>query len=288
MDPGRTKSQRPSVAKPPRPAQRRPRICTPCQSITLTTDFGLIDSFVGTLKAVIARISPKTTTIDLSHNIPPGDIHAAGFTLLTSSPYCPPNTIHVAVVDPGVGSQRAALVIKTKDALYIGPDNGLLSLAIGTQTILECRRIENRQLCLPQVSATFHGRDIFAPVAAHLAQGTPLSRVGPKHPNPIQLSWPKPQQHKSQWTGEILHIDRFGNAITNLPAHLASAPLKIRLHHKRGRTIPIHPCYNSVAPNQPVAVPGSSGFIEIAINQGSAAQQLQLTRSTPVHLYSRK
>jgi S-adenosylmethionine hydrolase len=288
MDPGHTKSQRPSVAEPPRPAQRRPRICTPCQSITLTTDFGLIDGFAGTLKAVIARISPKTTTIDLSHNIPPGDIHAAGFTLLTSSPYCPPNTIHVAVVDPGVGSQRAALVIKTKDALYIGPDNGLLTLAIGNQPMLECRRIENRQLCLPQVSATFHGRDIFAPVAAHLAKGVPLSRVGSHHPNPVLLSWPTPLQTAKCWTGEILHIDHFGNAITNLPAQLAKPGTQIRLRQKRSRSIPLLSCYNSVPANHPVAVPGSSGFIEIAINQGSAAQQLQLTRTTPVHLYSGK
>lgn len=254
--------------------------------ITLTTDFGLSDAYVGTMKGVIAGICPRARVIDLTHGILPGDILGAAFALATASLYFPRGTIHVAVVDPGVGSARAAIALRTKLATFIGPDNGILVPAVRNLKVLECRRIENLALCLAEISATFHGRDVFAPVAAHLACGLSLARLGPRHRNPVRLTWPEPVREVGRIRGEVITVDRFGNAVTNVPSSWLPAPQsrasKVRINAGKTRGLPLSDCYASVSAGKPLGVRGSSGFLEIAVNQGNAAGQLGLARGSKV------
>jgi len=257
--------------------------------ITLTTDFGLTDAYVGTMKGVIAGICARARVVDITHDISPGDIRAAAFCLATAAAFFPRDTVHVAVVDPGVGSTRAALAIRTDHATFIGPDNGILGPALHEHRIIDCRRIENRDFCLPEISATFHGRDVFAPTAAHLARGRSLARVGPPHPHPIRLSWPDPVRDRACLRGEVIYLDRFGNAVTNLPAAWLTTPpgsdRLTRIRAGKTRSIPLGNCYASVPTGKPVAVVGSSGFLEISINRGSAAHQLHLAIGSRVAVY---
>jgi hypothetical protein len=254
--------------------------------ITLTTDFGLTDAYVGTMKGVIARLCPSARVIDITHGIARGDLPAAALALATAAPFFPRGTIHVAVVDPGVGSRRAALVIRTREATFVGPDNGILWPATHRGRVLECRRIENRDLCLPEVSATFHGRDVFAPVAAYLAKGRPLDRVGTPHRRPVRLAWPEPVREDETLRGEVLTVDHFGNAITNLPAAWLARPksrhLTARIGAGKTRGLALVQYYAAVPIGHPLAVLGSSGFLEISVNQGSAAEQLRLKVGSPV------
>ena len=259
------------------------RSALPQPVITLTTDFGLQDPFVGIMKGVILGRCPRARIVDLTHAVPPGDIRAGAFVLLTAGRFFPRRTVHLAVVDPGVGSDRAALVARTPDAYYVGPDNGLLSWTLATASHVEVRRLEKPRLWLQPVSATFHGRDIFAPVAAHLAGGGDFADVGPHVENWARLSWPEPRPIRSGWRGEVVYVDHFGNAITNLPASLAlepSPPAHLRLPGRR--RVRLGAFYRAVPPGQPVAVPGSSGFLEIAIHGGHAAKTLGLRVGTKV------
>lgn len=281
-------SERRTTPRLPVPSRvvRRPVKATlsPMPLITLTTDFGLHDAYAGTLKGVIHRICPSARIVDLTHDIEPGNIRAAAFTLLTATPFFPPKTLHVAVVDPGVGSRRAALAIRTRHAVFIGPDNGLFEPALRGQTILDCRHIQNPALCLAERSRTFHGRDVFAPVAAHLARGVAFSKVGPRCAQRVDLPWPQPDRAGTTLHGEVVHVDRFGNAITNLPnAWLeAAAPPEAHVQAGRTRRIPIGSCYLSVPEGAPLAIAGSSGFLEVAVNRGSAAEKLRLTVGSKV------
>jgi S-adenosylmethionine hydrolase len=254
--------------------------------ITLTTDFGLADAYVGTMKGVIAGICPRARVIDITHGVSPGDVHGAAFSLASAARFFPRDTIHIAIVDPGVGSTRAALAIRTHLATFIGPDNGILGPAMSQHRVIDCRRIKSRDFCLPQISATFHGRDVFAPVAAHLARGRSMAQVGPSHPNPVKLAWAKPARDSACLRGEVIHLDRFGNAITNLPASWLTtqrgSSQVTRISAGKRRSIPLGDCYASVPTGKPVGVLGSSGFLEISVNQGSAASQLHLTVGSKV------
>jgi len=254
--------------------------------ITLTTDFGLTDAYVGTMKGVIAGICPRAQVVDITHGISPGDVRAAAFSLASAAPFFPRGTLHVAVVDPGVGSIRAALAIRTHHATFIGPDNGILGPATHEQRLSDCRRIENRDFCLPEIGATFHGRDVFAPTAAHLARGRSLNHVGPSHCNPVKLTRPDPVRDGACLRGEVVYLDRFGNAVTNLPATWLTAPRGLervtRINAGKKRSIPLGDCYASVPTGKPVGVFGSSGFLEISVNQGSAANQLNLAIGSKV------
>jgi len=252
--------------------------------ITLTTDFGLRDWFVGTMKGVIAGIAPRASVIDLTHDIPPGDIQSGAFALAAGCRYFPKGTVHVAVVDPGVGSRRRAIAVKTTNYLFVGPDNGVLSFALRKQRIKNIRLIENQDLFLHPVSRTFHGRDIFSPVAAHLSAGLPFSKLGPVLEKYTQLSWPEPRFGKARVEGEVIYLDRFGNAITNLDAEslrtLDAASLEV---HTLGRCLcPIAEFYQAVPAGKPVAVIGSSGLLELAVNGGSAKKILRLKIGTPI------
>jgi len=254
--------------------------------ITLTTDFGVRDWFVGTMKGVILGIQPRATVVDITHEIPAGDVRGGAFALAASWHFFPKGTVHVVVVDPGVGSARKAIAVQTAKAVFIGPDNGVLSCALARKKVTAIHALENEAYFLLPVSRTFHGRDVFAPVAAHLSRGVPIRRLGPALKEFVRLDWPGPQKQRGGIVGQVVYIDRFGNAITNLEGGLLRgwerAACKV---YARGRLVcPLKTFYQGVAPKTPVALVGSGGFLEIALNGGSAAKTLGLRIGTRVVL----
>jgi S-adenosyl-L-methionine hydrolase (adenosine-forming) len=252
--------------------------------ITLTTDFGTRDWFVGTLKGVIAGIAPKARVIDLTHDLTPGDIRGGAFALAASCRYFPRGTVHVAVVDPGVGSRRKAIAVQTARSMFVGPDNGVLSWALAKEKITAIHALENESYFLQPVSRTFHGRDVFAPIAAHLSLGVAIKKFGPALRDIVRLDWPEPRKQRGGIEGEVVYIDRFGNAITNLESSLltGSETASCVVYAKRRRVCPLKPYYEVAEPNTPVALVGSSGFLEIAVNGGSAAKVLGMKIRTRV------
>ncbi len=250
--------------------------------IALLTDFGLQDSYVGVMKGIIARLSPTIQLIDLTHDLPPQDLYAARFILLSAYPYLPPGTVYLVVVDPGVGTQRRAVAVQTSQAMLVGPDNGVLSGVWqsdrpGNQGILDAVELTNRDYWRsPHPSTTFHGRDIFAPVAAHLANGVPIDRLGTRIDPQSLISLPlqAPIATATGWTGAIQYIDRFGNAATTIPASaVASSAWTVTVGDW---TLPGGQTYGNVSPGQGLALVGSHGFVELAVNQGNAQQQFGL------------
>jgi S-adenosylmethionine hydrolase len=254
--------------------------------ITLTTDFGTGDWFVGTMKGVIASLAPRATVVDLTHDLPPGDIRAGAFALAASHRFFPKGTIHVAVVDPGVGSDRKAIAVQTAKGVFVGPDNGVLSWTLAREKVRAIHALENEAYFLQPVSRTFHGRDVFAPVAAHLSRGLPIQKLGPALKDFVRLAWPEALVRRDGVEGEVVYIDRFGNAITNLEGSLVtgSARATCEIYARRRRVCPLRPFYQAVAPQTPVALVGSSGFLEIAINGGSAEKALGVKIGTRVVL----
>ncbi|MBN1128420.1 MAG: SAM-dependent chlorinase/fluorinase [Chitinispirillaceae bacterium] len=241
--------------------------------ISLITDYGKSDWFAGEMKGAIAGIAPHAMIIDITHDIEPGDIKNAAFSLLACYRTFPEGTIFCVVVDPGVGTSRAALAIKAGSRFFVGPDNGVLSWALLKEPSREIRRIESPELLPREISSTFHGRDIFAPVAAHLSLGIPFEKVGPLHTDMISLHWPAPQNNNGMIVATIIHIDRFGNAITAIDKEslcaLPSSP-KIQLM-KYGTEVPFCTHFQQVPTGQGLAYIGSSGYLEIAINNANAS-----------------
>jgi S-adenosylmethionine hydrolase len=244
--------------------------------ITLTTDFGTGDWFVGTMKGVVLNLAPRTTVVDLTHDVAPGDIRAGAFALAASHAFFPRGTIHLAVVDPGVGSRRQAIAVRTSNYFFVGPDNGVLSWSLAKEKIKAIHALENQNFFLPQVSSTFHGRDVFAPVAARLSRGLPIHKLGPRLTDFVRLEWPQPRRSRRHIEGEILYIDRFGNAITNVSSDILNGLDGEPAILLKGRRLRISAFYQAVPPGRPVGVIGSSGFLEIAVNGGSAAKVLGL------------
>jgi S-adenosylmethionine hydrolase len=243
--------------------------------ITLTSDFGLKDSFAGIVKGVIAGINPRVGVVDLTHGIPARDVLAGALTLRHSIRYFPRGTIHVAVVDPGVGSARRPLLIQYNGSYLIGPDNGLLSLAVGDKEPDCVVHLSNPAYHLQPTSATFHGRDVFAPAAAHLSRGVPISSFGGKLETYDQLALPKPIHDKDQIKGEIIYIDNFGNLFTNIEdrdlAELPNQRFEVILGAVRipGRA----PYYAGSTAGEFVALVNSWGLLEIAVYCGNARQK---------------
>ena len=254
--------------------------------ITLTTDFGTKDWFVGTMKGVIASIAPRCTVVDLTHDLRPRDIRSGAFALAASHRFFPKGTVHVAVVDPGVGSRRKAIAVQTARGVFVGPDNGVLSWALAREKVRAIHALENETYFVQPVSRTFHGRDIFAPVAAHLSRGVPIQKLGPALQAFVRLDWPEPRERRSGIEGEVVYIDRFGNAITNLEDRLLrdSEGAFCEIYGPRRRVCPLKSSYQAVVPKKPVAVAGSSGFLEIAVNGGSAETTLRVSIGTRVVL----
>lgn len=257
----------------------------PNRLITLLTDFGLDDVYVGVMKGVIASLDQTLRVIDLTHQIPPQNITAAQFNLLNAYPYFPAGTVHVAVVDPGVGGDRRAIAIELEDGFLVGPDNGLFTGLLITKTIIRVVELNNRQYWrVPDPSNTFHGRDIFAPVAAHLALGVSIAELGtPIAPDAlIQNSIVPYKTTASGYQGKIQHIDRFGNVITNIPGKLVQDQCwSVRI---KKRSIPGCQRYGDVKTGEPIALVGSHGWVEIAINGGNAHFQLRLNWEDEIEL----
>jgi S-adenosylmethionine hydrolase len=264
------------------------------QLITLTTDFGTRDWFVGTMKGVILGLQPRAAIVDLTHAIPAGDVRAGAFALMAGCRFFPKGTVHVAVVDPGVGSARRALAAQTEKYFFVGPDNGVLSWALAQEKIKTAHQLTIEQFFLKPVSRTFHGRDVFAPVAAHLSRGVPIQKLGPALEDFVRLDWPPPQITRCGIEGEVVYLDRFGNAITNIPneaieasAGMPPLPDSWVVFTKRKLLCAVAPFYQSVRRGRPVAVPGSSGLLEVAVNGGSAARRLGLRVGSRISLKPR-
>lgn len=242
--------------------------------ITLLTDFGLGDNFVGVIKGVILRINPRVKIVDISHSVTPGDIHQAAFLLKSSYRYFPNGTVHLVVVDPGVGSKRKSIIVKTKRYYFIGPDNGVLSLALEAEDkITNIVSITNPRFYLKPVSHTFHGRDIFAPVAAYVSCSRKIADFGISQKDYKRIRFPKPKIKKKRLEGEIIYIDRFGNLISNIEERVfrkfvGNSNFRICL---KGRVIDrLSRNYLQTRKNKPLAIFGSFGNLEISINRGSA------------------
>jgi S-adenosylmethionine hydrolase len=243
--------------------------------ITLTTDFGLHDPFVGIMKGIIAGINPKVGVVDLTHGIPAQNVMAGALTLRYSIRYFPRGTIHVAVVDPGVGSTRRPLLIECDGNYFIGPDNGLLSLACRNKTACHIVQLSNTEYHLQPKSATFHGRDIFAPVSAHLSLGVAPAAFGDRLEDFVTMAFPKVVRQGHAITGEIIYIDTFGNLFTNVEQHDLTGPAGKRFEIRLGKIrVPgVAPNYAAASPGEFVAVINSWGVLEIAVNRGNAQQR---------------
>jgi len=250
--------------------------------ITLLTDFGWSDPFVGMMKGVILGINPDAVLIDLCHGTAPYDPLQAGFLLVTSYRYFPKGTIHIAVVDPGVGGPRRPILAQCDGHLFVGPDNGLLAPLEEKGGLLSIRGITAPQHFLHPVSATFHGRDIFAPVAAHLSLGADPATFGEPIDDYVRLSLPRPSRLGTfSIRGEVLHVERFGNLVTNiaradLEALAAGSPLNAILVEAADRSFPLVDYYGEVRPGEPGAVVGSAGYLEIFVREGHASRILGL------------
>ena len=246
--------------------------------ISLLSDFGVKDAYVAEMKAVIFSINPQARIIDITHAIEKFSVRMGAYVLASAAPYFPPKTVHVAVVDPRVGTKRRPIIVETKRSLYVGPDNGLLMMAAHKEEIINVHTIDNPKYLLPKVSRTFQGRDIFAPAAAHLATGVAPSAFGPAIHDYIFPEFAKPHTKKGEIVGEVHHIDDFGNVIGNISAEdLETAgfhegdSLRVTVS---GKTLNLQFCsaYGDVPVDSPLALIGSSNFIEVAVNQGSASR----------------
>ena len=245
--------------------------------ITLLTDFGLQDVYVSVMKGVILNIAPKAALIDLSHTVSHHNIRQGAFLLSQAALYFPLGTIHLAVVDPGVGTSRRRIAIKGKRCLYVGPDNGLLLPAAKAEGIEKVVELKDEQFFLPSSSTTFEGRDIFAPVAANLVNGMSLDAFGPEIHDAVDARFMEPTVIGERIIGQVLHIDWFGTLITNISrtvlenlSIIEGRFLELSLDDLR-QTLPYCRAYGDTAVNTPLVIMGSSGFLEISVNQGSAA-----------------
>ncbi len=255
--------------------------------MTLTTDFGLADPYVAEMKGTILSICPNAVIVDVTHNVEKFSIRMGAYMLASAAPYFPAGTVHVAVVDPGVGTQRRPIIMQTEHSVFVGPDNGLLILAAEAQGIKHMYKIDNPRFMLPHVSSTFHGRDIFAPAAAHIANGVSMDEFGPEISDLTQATFTKVKRNKETIVGEVLHVDGFGNIITNIRPkdikHIQEGNLQAelpnaKLHLKLAKT------YAEAKPEEPVALIGSHNYLELALNQGSAAAKFQTKTGDKISL----
>ena len=268
--------------------------------VTLTTDFGSGDGYAGAMKGVVLNLCPQARLVDISHEIPAQNIVHAAFALFNATPFFPPGTVHLVVVDPGVGTDRRPLAISAGGMYFVGPDNGIFTLV--TQASNEAVVLNNPRFhrAPSETSATFHGRDIFAAAAAHLAAGVALHELGEPAGSRVELALPPfTQRDPFSWVGQVLYRDHFGNAITNLgvlrwdgtnlelrPLRSplkAPQPLSGRLRVQvKGREVPLVRTYSKVEPGEPLALIGSRGLLEIAVREGNAGEQLQLEPGEPI------
>ena len=256
--------------------------------ITLTTDFGLADHFVGVMKGVILSINPEADFVDLSHEIAAHDILDGAFLIAQSYRYFPRDTIHLVVVDPGVGSNRRSILATTDHYKFVAPDNGVLSFLYDREKSYEVRHLTNDQYFLKPVSYTFHGRDIFSPVAGWLSRGVEVDRFGERITDYVRLAMPAPLRSlEGTVTGAILKVDNFGNLITNLtpqdvPELFSEKPPSFTIIINHQTITHLFTSYSAGKPSELFAILGSSGYLEVCTNQGSAATLLKASRGDEV------
>jgi S-adenosylmethionine hydrolase len=258
--------------------------------VTLLTDFGLADYFVGAMKgAMLSRFS-EAILVDITHIIPPHDIRAAAFTLYAAYRYFPAGTVHLVVVDPGVGSDRRPLIVESGDHLFVGPDNGVFSLVLSKNGDAKVRQITNRAYFLPNVSATFHGRDLFSPVAAALAQGIAPDLLGPTIQNPVRFEVSQNQVTKEgSILGSIIHIDHFGNCVTSFACNEVDIDWGHHAFCLWVKGIAIRKLLGyyeeaSADAHEPFLIIGSAGYLEISVARSSAARELNVAVGEPLVL----
>jgi S-adenosylmethionine hydrolase len=259
--------------------------------VTLTTDFGNKDSFAGSMKGAILKVNPVAQIVDISHEVGPQDIWEAAFTLKTAYHYFPKGTVHLAVVDPGVGGGRRPIIVVTESYYFVGPDNGIFSLVFLEAERIRVHHITASHYFLSDHGPTFHGRDIFAPVAAWLAKGIPSGNFGDEIEDYVKLNVPVAKKSPNSIDGHVIHIDRFGNAITNityndiqalLPEGSATAPLSVTVV---GREVKgLKSFYAEAAPGEPGAIINSSGYLEIFLFKQNARTALSIKRGEAVKL----
>jgi S-adenosylmethionine hydrolase len=250
--------------------------------VTLTTDFGARDPYVASMKGVLFQACAGIQVIDLSHDISPQDVLEGSLFLAGAIPYFPPGGIHIVVIDPGVGTGRLPIVVSAQGHRFVCPDNGLLTLFLREHEMDEARVISNPDFMREKVSATFHGRDVFAPTAARLAHGVPLEEVGERLESIQMLDVAEPSEESELIRGEVIHVDRFGNAITNIPRSMLGSRRGREVRFGERTIVGIRNTYADVTPEEALALFGSAEYLEVAVNGGNASVALGLTRGDQV------
>ncbi len=253
--------------------------------LTLLTDFGLTDYYVAAVKGTVLRLAPGAVLVDVSHDVPPGDVETAGFLLAAAFPCFPAGTVHLAVVDPGVGSERRILAAHTGAAWLLAPDNGLLTSLL--DRVEEIRSVEKADLFLQGPGQTFHGRDRFAPAAAWLLRGEPFAALGPVVDDPVRLPVEPPRREAGRLMGRVAHVDRYGNLVTDIPAAwLPAAPSSGHCRVEVGsRATERHAsCYAEILPGEAAFLSGSLGTVELSLNGDNLARQWGVSRGTAVRV----
>ena len=260
----------------------------PAPIITFLSDFGYQDWFVGVVHGVLYELATEAHVVDLNHLVPPGNVPRGAFLIEAAAPDFPPGTVHLAVVDPGVGTSRRALAVEAHGQWFVGPDNGLLEWALAAEGARVHALVDTRWLRHP-MSRTFHGRDVFAPVAAHIARGVPLREFGPAVPDPVRLAVAHPRFENGVLTGRVVFIDRFGNALTNLTTGAILEAFGPKVPHSRlrvslldRRIVGLARSYGEGAVGTLVAILGSSGRLEVAQVGGDAATRIGIGEGDPV------
>jgi S-adenosyl-L-methionine hydrolase (adenosine-forming) len=247
--------------------------------LTLLTDFGTEDYYVAAVKGTVLRLAPGTELVDVSHQVPPGDIETAAFLLAAAAPAFPAGTVHLAVVDPGVGSGRRILAARTPAAWFVAPDNGLLTPVL--DGAVSIHSVENGDLFLPSPGQTFHGRDRFAPVAAWLLRGEPEAELGPEIGDPKRLSSPPPRRSAGRIAGRVIHVDRYGNLITDIPAGwLPPGPCRAEVGWRSTSRRAAH--YAEIPAGEAAMIAGSLGTVELSSNGDYLARRWGVARGAEV------
>lgn len=257
--------------------------------ITVMTDFGTRDGYVGAMKGVMLGINPRCTLVDISHEIPPQGVFEGAFTLGNAYRFFPPGSIHLAVVDPGVGTGREPLVVETEAYFFVGPDNGLFTWIYRGERVKQVIGIRERDFFPNPISQTFHGRDIFAPVAAHLSLGRRPGEFGVRLDTWSEIEIPEPKETDGGFIGEVVHIDRFGNLITNLPRRLlepSAGQGSLHIHIKGRRISGLKTAYAEARRGELMAIFDSFDLLEISVMGESAVQALKATKGDRVELFS--
>lgn len=262
--------------------------------VTFTTDFGLHDHFVGTMKGVVLSINPTAQLFDICNNVQSFDILDGALTIAESYKYFPADTIHMVIVDPGVGTSRRPLLVRTEKHTFLAPDNGVLSLVYEREERLSVRHITSDHYFLQPMSQTFHGRDLFAPVAGWLSKGVEAAKLGDEITDYVRFSAPKPKVLNAMtMKGVVMKVDKFGNLITNIspkdvPQLFVEGAKDFKIIVGKGEVMRVHAAYAQGSPGEVFGIVGSMGYLEIAANRGAAAQLLQATKGSEVHVVFEK